>query len=63
MMSVFFHGGDLGTGTLIVLCLIGVGGFLAITLGLAYFAGYLAKKHGERYGKENSSDDGEKANA
>lgn len=46
---MFLHGGDLAEYELILICLIVSGGFVAITLGLVYLAGYMAKKHRERY--------------
>lgn len=50
-MHLLFSG--LAEHELILLCLIVAGGFVVITLGVAYLAGFLAKKHGELYEKDD----------
>ncbi len=62
-MAIFFHPGDLGTDTLIFLCILGIAGPVAITLGLMYLAGLLAQKHGERYERTKPEDNGEMRDA
>ena len=48
-MINYLHPGDLGTGSLLVVCFLGIGIVIAITFGLVYLAGSLADSHGKKW--------------